>query len=126
MIKLIIGQNASGKTLYLNNLIQSRLEKTGKIDFVTNTVRNITFINKEYNKERLEILEELILADEISTSSSENISPIGNPIRLSNRFLYLMTILCKDVKSAYLDEPEQGLSEYERNLFIYIILATFR
>lgn len=38
--------------------------------------------------------------------------------------LQIITILCKDFKRMYIDEPEQGLSEYEINLLCLFLQLT--
>lgn len=117
MIKFIIGNNASGKTLYLDNCIDIELENVSKqgIEFISN-LRNGNYSNRLYNKERLNILEEITQCKEIDTTSSL-LSFIESPVRLSEDFIKLMTLMCKECKRAYIDEPEQGLSVYELNLF---------
>ena len=114
MINFIIGENASGKSMYLDLLIKSELKNNSEIEFVTN-LHETLYSETEYVKERLDTLEEISLADEIDTIN-EIINISGNPVKLSKDFLQLMTILCKKSKRAYIDEPEQGLSEYEINL----------
>lgn len=116
MIKIIIGQNASGKTLYLNNCIDSELMEFNTIDFVTN-MKDASYNDVSYNQERLEILESITDVERIDTSN-ELLALIGNPIKLSKDFLQIVTLLCKECKRVYLDEPEQGLSEYEINLLV--------
>lgn len=117
MIKFIIGNNASGKTLYLDNCIDIELENISKsgLQFITN-LRNGNYSNRSYDKERIHILKELTQCTEIDITSAL-LSFIGSPVRLSEDFIKLMTLMCKESKRAYIDEPEQGLSIYELNLF---------
>ena len=119
MIRIIIGQNASGKTLYLNNCINNDLEDSDTIDFVTN-LKDASYNDISYNQERLQVLEEITDVEMIDTSN-ELLALIGSPIKLSKDFLQIVTILCKECKKVYLDEPEQGLSEYEINLLISFV-----
>ncbi|MGN0375749.1 MAG: hypothetical protein ACI4EN_09655 [Butyrivibrio sp.] len=123
MIKLVIGANASGKTLFLNNCIQRELDNFDVPAFATNLADTL-YSDTEYNKKRLEKLEEIFCyADGIDTSN-ELISVINNPVKLSKDFLQIITILCKDFKRMYIDEPEQGLSEYEINLLCTFLQFT--
>lgn len=111
MINFIIGENASGKTLYLDRIINKDLNSHGSIEFVTN-VYDVKHNNSKYNLDRISILEDISYADKVDTSN-DIISILGNPVRLSKEFLQIITILCLECKRAYIDEPEQGLSEYE-------------
>ena len=126
MINFIIGENASGKSMYLDLLIKSELENNTDVEFITN-LHDTLYSDLEYNQERLDILEEITFADEIGILN-EIITISGNPVKLSRDFLELMTILCKTSKRAYIDEPEQGLSEYEINLlgsFLTLVNYTY-
>lgn len=118
MIKFIIGENASGKTLYLDTCIEKEIASNENIQFITN-LREANYTDLKFNKARLEILEEISDVESVDTSN-QILSLIGSPVRLSEDFLKLMTLLCRECKKAYIDEPEQGLSEYE----IYL-LASF-
>lgn len=113
MVKFIIGENASGKSLYLDNAVKEDLNNNNEIEFVTNLYE--TSSNNGYSQERLSILEDISNSEEIDTSN-EILALVGSPVKLSKEFLHLMTILCSKCKRAYIDEPEQGLSEYEINL----------
>lgn len=117
MLEIIIGQNASGKTLYLYNCIKEELDKNNT-DFIT----NLNLLSAEragFNEERIEILYDIIdTADEIITSNK--ILNIKADENFSKAFLEIMTLFCKDKSTLFLDEPEQGLSNRE----LYI-LANF-
>lgn len=118
-LKVIIGENASGKTLYLDNKIRHKTDVENSIDFVTNLDRDNYFRNLEYDDDKLEILEDVTYADRVD-KSCEVIQLVDCDIKLSQRFIYLATILCKKVSNAYIDEPEKGLSTREK-----YILGTF-
>lgn len=123
MIELIIGANASGKTLYLNNCINKELAEFSEPEFATNMVNDL-YSDIGYNRERIKVLEEIFCyADGIDTSN-ELLSIINNNIKLSKEFLQIITILCKDFNRMYIDEPEQGLSEQEINLLCTFLQFT--
>jgi len=122
MIKFIIGKNASGKTLYLNNCVKQDLNSNEDIEFVTN-LKDTNYQDVDYDYRKIEILEEISHADSIDTSN-ELLALIESPVKLSKEFLQLVTILCKKCKRAYIDEPEQGLSEYEINLLASFLQYT--
>lgn len=124
MIKFIIGENASGKSLYLDNIIKADLDNHSEVEFVTNTYE-IKNDNIEYDKDRLSVLEDISGAEEIDTSNSL-LAIVESPVKLSKEFLQLMTILCQKCKRAYLDEPEQGLSEYEINILSSFLMQAGR
>lgn len=117
MLEIIIGQNASGKTLYLYNCIKAELEKNNT-DFASN-LNQLSYEDLKFNKKRIEILYDLIdTAEEIITNNK--ILSIKAEENFSKAFLEIMSILCKDVSTLFLDEPEQGLSRREID-----ILCTF-
>lgn len=124
MIKFIIGENASGKTLYLDNCIEKELVSNEEINFVTN-LRDGNYAEWQFNQERLDILEDISDSDKVDISN-QILYLSGSPVKLSEEFLKLMTLLCKDCKKAYIDEPEQGLSEYEINLLASFLQYTQR
>lgn len=114
MIKFIIGENASGKTLYLDNCIQDELNSSEQVNFVTN-LYTVNDTDVRYNARKLEILEDISNSERVDTSN-QTLYIVGSPVKLSNEFLNLIDLLCKDCKKAFIDEPEQGMSEYEINL----------
>ena len=122
MIKFIIGENASGKTLYLNNCVKEDLNSNEDIEFVTN-LKDTFYQDVDYDQRKIDILEEISHSESID-KSNEILALIGNPVKLSKEFLQLVTILCKKCKRAYIDEPEQGLSEYEINLLASFLQYT--
>lgn len=128
MIQLIIGQNASGKTLYLDTIIEEKLKHADDINFVTN-IGNNKYNELLFSKKRVKILDDILMdfCDSIDTSN-ELITPINSEIVFSTDFLYMVTLLCKNVDEIYLDEPEQGLIEFEIKLltnFLELIDKTY-
>lgn len=115
MIRLIIGNNASGKTLYLKRCIKDDLDKHNKVEFITNFIDNMSD-STEYNQDRINILGEVFCYSDGIDTSNDTLGIINNNVRVSKYFLEIITLLCKDYKRMYIDEPEQGLSIYEINL----------
>lgn len=117
MLEIIIGQNASGKTLYLYNCIKAEIEK-GNIDFASN-LNKLSYEDLEFNTERIEILYDVIDTAEEIIETNEVLN-IKADEKFSKAFLEIISILCKDASTFFLDEPEQGLSRRELD-----ILCTF-
>ena len=120
MIKIIIGQNASGKTLYLDNVVEEMSQGDGEIDFVTNLADQHIFDHVPFLPDKVEILCEILQAERVDTSCVI-LTPVESPVVLGREFIEIITLLCKDVKAVYLDEPEQGLSEYEMSILCTLI-----
>lgn len=117
MLEIIIGQNASGKTLYLYNCIKAEIAK-GDTDFVSN-LNKLSYEDLKFNTERIEILYDVIdTAEEIITTNE--VLNIKADEKFSKAFLEIISIICKDASTLFIDEPEQGLSNRE----LYI-LANF-
>lgn len=98
MLEIIIGQNASGKTLYLYNCIKAEIEK-GNIDFASN-LNKLSYEDLKLSTERIEILYDVIdTAEEIiETNEILNIKADEN---FSKAFLEIISILCKDVSTFF-------------------------
>ena len=113
MINLIIGNNAIGKTAYLNILIK----KYG-IDNITTNLRSDTYFQYiKYNEERVQILQTLLSANKIEHNLTY--LDIKNPDRvLTLNFLKLVTTICRDRDILILDDPEKDLTYMEKNFLL--------
>lgn len=56
MVRLIIGKSASGKTLYLKRV----LEQHNLDEVCTNLLDDVSLANTPYNRERIEILDDIL------------------------------------------------------------------
>lgn len=121
MITLILGQNAIGKSYYLNKILKENI----KSNIVASNINGINGLenleNREYSKERLEILEENKFIDEISVKANK-ISIIEADMKTGHKFESLVYLLCKEADILILDEPEYGLSSEEIALLFDLLV----
>lgn len=119
MINLIIGKNALGKTVYLNKL----KDKNDLDKIITNLITFRYIKNEKYNQERLDILQELLLADEIIPTNPK-LTIVKPDFEISQEFIDIMTLLCKDRNLVLIDEPNKGLTPHERFRLISFLAQT--
>lgn len=115
MTYLIIGENASGKTLALERYLKNKGYDKCNSNLKTELKNKI-----EFSRERLDVLGDLIESDIRVLDSF--IAPDTNDYGLSRRFFALAEIICKDLDYLVLDEPEQLLTVTE-NLKIVQLLC---
>ena len=119
MINLIVGKNALGKTVYLN-----KLKDEYDLDIIITNLITFRYIkNEDYNLERLEVLQDLLIADEIMQTKPK-LTIVNPDFEFTQEFLDLMTLLCKNRKIVLLDEPDKGLTSHERYLLISFLAQT--
>lgn len=120
MITLILGQNAIGKSYCLKKILKENI-KSNIVASNINGIDNLDILeNREYNNERLEILEENKFIDEISVKANK-ISIIEADMKTGHKFESLVYLLCKEADILILDEPEYGLSSEEIALLFDLI-----
>lgn len=117
MVRLIIGKNAAGKTLYLENMIK-RYEL---FEVNTNMRDKIYTYQIPYNKKRIEILKECLETEDISENSLSLGIANSTAYMISTELLELLTLICRDRNILILDEPLKKLSAYEYEVFIKVI-----
>ena len=126
MITLIIGQNAIGKSVYINKSAKQALKYSENI--TCNTWDATYLYNRAYNEQRIEILKEMFdIENIVEKPHSLELNPEG--IILGKSMSEILTLICKDGTELYLDEPEYGLSTPEINYlvsFIWKISDTFK
>ena len=126
MIKLIIGQNAIGKSVYIKNAANEALKKE---DSVLSNIWNSKYLkNRAYNDERIEVLYDILDAEEV-IENTECLAVKGGQIMVGQNFANILTLICKCGDYLYLDEPEYGLNNHEIGYlvaFLYKILDTFK
>lgn len=115
MINLIVGENSTGKTLYLESLV-----KTGRE--LINLERLDKYLNTPYNQFRLEKLRELDICD-VDASNPFHLSLVEPDRPLSIEFTKLVSLMCKDGNVLLLDEPDKNLLWYEDYYFISFLSA---
>jgi Fe-S cluster assembly ATPase SufC len=103
MCKVIVGKNASGKTLYLKNYIR---EIKNKGSIATNMFDGVIIPKNEIDCDLVERINRHIDAFSIDCSSN-SLSYVD--YRLSGNFLSLLNIILHKSKYIILDEPEMGL-----------------
>lgn len=117
---LIVGENASNKTVYLRGL----LEKAGSV--VTNMVMPIKR-STSFSTDRINILQDYLIAD--VTVDVDRLVIVDNYLPVDNNLLSVLTLLCTEGETLILDEPERDMDYGSQNMlydFIYKIRNTFR
>lgn len=121
MINWIIGLNGSGKTVYLEKLLDKEVDNHSKI--ITN-IRQTHYVG--FNADRLELLKQYDFYD-ILTDYGE-IEVINNRLAIkrddfefTTYFLDVITLLCRKGDTLILDEPEYGLYGMEINFLCDIL-----
>jgi len=122
MGKWVIGDNGSGKTVYLENLVEE-LGSSNKT-IVTN-VKDVFY--RGINDERFELLrtdeayERLRYTDvRLGDNGLSLVNSYDEP--LTDAFAKLLTLLCRNGDYLVLDEPEYGLSLAEQYVMVYVFL----
>ena len=119
MIHALIGENISGKTKYVRDLYT----KYGPGCCLYNKKTDPTLEITPYNEKALGILQRIMLADQVVSSSV--LSIIGSPFTPSSGFLNLMSLVCKKRDYLLLDEPDTILSFNETQwLYDYLSAAS--
>ena len=108
MVKIIVGQNNSGKSVYLENLSRSvNIERLN-----TNIAGVYSNSDLGYNQERVDNLDDVIECGIIYLGDN-SISITDLDFRVSKAFEDIVTIVCREGDYLYLDEPEYGLNDWE-------------
>ena len=124
MIRIIVGENASGKTLYLDRI----LEKYGLSECCTNIVDDPTLNKVEYNDKRIWHLSYVLETSDIELTDQILRIADANAV-LTPNFDRLATIICKNRDILILDEPCFGLKFAERCRllsFLNLVNVTFK
>lgn len=103
MINVIIGANAIGKTVHLENILK-KLEKT---DTVTNMKKTI-LLKRKIDNEKVDILSMLLPYNFIINESSLGIT---DNIDLGNEFFDFLSDMCSTAKYFIYDEPDRKVKE---------------
>lgn len=119
MITLPIGNNAIGKTEYLRKILKSyRFD-----DVITNMRPKEYILNETHNQERLDILSDILISEDIKPAKYQLI--INDPcFELSTKFLELMTLLCRNRDIMILDNPDAELTFEEKSVIISFLART--
>lgn len=122
MIRLIVGPNGGGKTLYLKKTY-NRLSNTFGFNSIVTNLNTPHTPHTEIDYNRFNLLTSST-NDEVwdyNTLRIDNTSIVieltGTPIRYSNYFLTLVNLLCQTGQYLILDQPEFGLRGDELNSF---------
>lgn len=113
MTHIVVGESASGKTLWLRNYIDT--VGHNKCNSNLDGLNNVRF-----NRNRLDVLGDLIESD-IRVLGGSFIAPDTNDYRLSRRFFDLAAIICNDLDYLALDEPEQLLTITENIKIVQLL-----
>lgn len=121
MIHVIVGENATGKTLYLRRLV-NKVESS-----VNNLTDNVLGSKRKFVRERLDKLAEYLLADIDYNGTDVRIN--NSYVEFSEEFRAEALKLCRAGDYLILDEPESLLEEYVGNMlyqFILMVQDTFK
>lgn len=112
MLNIIVGANASGKTVMLKELLD---EMPDTKNVVTNIRALNSFTEIRYNQERIELLEENI--DALCIISASKSLLVCEDEEYSDSFMQAITYLCKDVNNIFLDEIDNAVPYHEMHAF---------
>lgn len=114
MVNVILGHNATGKTLFLNNLLKDNQKA------VTNLIQPVFFSETKFNSEAVNRIERALGISDI-TKRGTSINYVSNDgVELSSEMCDLLFLLCCDMDVAILDEPDFGMTEVERGKLITV------
>jgi hypothetical protein len=106
MIEVIVGNNASGKTLYL----KSNVKKCNSNSCLTNFGSKFDAEAFEYDTELVEVLD--MNCDAFSVYVKGNVLVFDDYV-YSDKLLNTLHVILRKVDFLFLDEPELGLKDYE-------------
>jgi ABC-type branched-subunit amino acid transport system ATPase component len=112
MIKVITGQNAVGKTLYLNKMFEDLLADNKKVSY--NLDKSMRYRKYDYSSSAIERLSSNLQLVDIDENG--NIKELVKNLSVS--FISQIKMLLLDVEYILLDEPEMGLSSVENDNLI--------
>ena len=113
MVRLIVGENAAGKTLYLKEVLQKYMLN----NVITNTVNDSTLIKEKFNSTRVNILRNTLKTADIKGETGL-LNIACDDIELSSQFLELLSMVCKDRDILILDEPCFGLTPGQKCIIV--------
>lgn len=115
MIKAYCGRNATGKTLFLQNLFKEAEEQHKRV--VYNRDKSLDCKNVSPDSEIIQRINSCV--DSIVVNESGRASAIKDDI--SNNLVNLIYVLSRNVDLIYLDEPEAGISYREQAIMLQIL-----
>ena len=118
MLRLVVGQNAIGKSVYLNDQL---LLNSSNVNINTNLADADFLCSRDYDDERVEHLEEVLDLCDIYLGESR-IKITNCEVDVSITFEEIITIICKQGDYLYLDEPEYGLKDWEITRLFNLII----
>jgi hypothetical protein len=117
MINLIVGENSSGKTVYLEKLLKEKY----KYGVSTNMLKIDPKIESVgFNQERVNILDEITICDGIN-STGQYLEFTGKKETYSLEFIKLLSLICKDNSILILDEPDLMIEDTEGSRLAYFM-----
>lgn len=123
MINLIVGANASGKTLTLKRMVNEHA-----VQGCSYSDSPIVLESIKLNECALEIASEFLEGDALVYNNSVvGVTPwFDNPIEFSRLFLDRVNLVCKNTKYVFLDEPDFGITDEETRILAHIIESISR
>lgn len=117
MITLIVGQNAIGKSVYLKDRAKAASLND---DIIFNMVDSSYLDNISYNTERIEHLKDILQTEDI-TENDDILVIKTDEVKLNTEFIKLLTLICKNCKKMYLDEPEYCLTYHQIGFLVWFL-----
>ena len=118
MVNIIIGNNCSGKTKAIKDMY-----RRDKNNSVISTSEDIIKKHIELSSERINVLSDVL--DDIETNNNSVIrcsfNSAFNSVNIQQDLLDIITIICKNKRFIYLDEPELNLSSLDLNIMHNIL-----
>lgn len=120
MITILLGNNASGKTLKLMEMMNNCKDSYSSNIIDSSVTKNIALSDKHCN-----IAAEIISSKRLLTTRTDVVYAEffnkEDEDAYSSEFFKLMTIICKDVKEVFLDEPTINMESLEDVEFYKIV-----
>lgn len=123
MMHVIVGENASGKTVFLRKKVKELPHS------VNNLIDDIFAHKRQFVRERLELLADYLVADSIDTVGQGDINIINAYVPYTMEFKQAALMMCKEGDYLVLDEPDAKLSKVDGNMmyrFMRILIPTYK
>lgn len=123
MMHVIVGENASGKTVYLRRKVKELPYS------VNNLVVDILAHKRKFVEERLELLADYLIADSIDVVTGGDVNILNAYVPYTIEFKQAALSVCKEGDYLVLDEPDAKLNKVDGNMlyrFIRMLIPTYK
>lgn len=117
MLNIIVGENASGKTIMLKKMAS----QIARLDIASNLSKYQSHLGMtlDYNRNVIDFISNELGDPVISTNKDQLFVEDGG---YGTNFLDIITMLSRDVSNFYLDDLEYGLREHELNMMAHVLV----